>query len=223
MRSVLISFEGCDGAGKSTVASEIHEALSRLGKKTKLIRPKKVTFVDSRVQSHMQVLASILWEPPDVNTMPKLSDMHWLHLAAAWFETVDQVIVRPSLGEFDFVILDSWIHKLLVRFSLKGADVTAEAQRCFASLSVPDFTILLDIDPEIAADRKINFGISESGNLDGLVGRTRENFVRYQQNIRSSLLDFGRKQQWIGINVDKIPSNEITRHAFQALTARLQI
>jgi hypothetical protein len=47
--------------------------------------------------------------------------------------------------------------------------------------------VFLDIDPSLAASRKSRFTQGEVGNLDGVAGRSAEDFVRYQRAVRESL------------------------------------
>jgi thymidylate kinase len=124
---------------------------------------------------------------------------------------VDQHVLQPALATHDFVIADSWCHKLLARFRLKGPDLFEEARRCYATLTRPQLGCMLDVAPEVAAGRKEQFGYSETGNFDGLIGVTRENFIRYQARVRASLLEMVREEQWSLLEVGTLEADGVAR------------
>ena len=171
----------------------------------------------------MARFSSIIWETRGAEPREILSDMHWVHLSTAWFTIVDQHVVQPALAQHDVVILDSWYHKLIARFRVKQGVAFREMQRCFAHLTVPDFTCFLDVDPTIAATRKTSFGYSESGNLDGLSGATRENFVTYQGWVRRELETLGRDNGWFRISIDDMNPTEAAAAAIDVWLTKFDV
>lgn len=196
--------EGGDGAGKSTVVTTLSHSLSG---EYLFIQPKRPEIADQFVKSHLEQLSAILWEGSESTPRHLLCDLHWLHLATAWYLLIDQYLVKPAVKSGMTVVSDSWTDKLLARFRLKGEDVAKEAGRCFSTVSLPDAVFMLDIDPSIAATRKSGFGLAECGNLDGLKGQTRENFVRYQTMVRESYLEIA-DERWHILNVTQIGLSE---------------
>jgi thymidylate kinase len=204
MLGKLISFEGGDGSGKSSVTQHLRGRLEDQGVVAMLVNPKRPTFDDPYVSQHMSALSRILWERDASEPRNLLNDYHWVYLSSAWFQIVDQHLMRPALNDNQIVIADSWYHKLLTRFSLKGVEFSQEAARCYSGLTRPDLTFLLDVDPVVAANRKTKFGYAETGNFDGLEGATRENFVLYQTRVRFLLKAMAETEGWETIQVDNI-------------------
>lgn len=221
MAGIAISFEGGDGAGKSSVAKIVHGQLMALGEPALFIYPKRPTFDHSYVQTHMETIGKALWEQQGLaGPRNLLGDRHWVHLSSAWFEIIDQHLVRPAIARGDMVILDSWCQKLIARFRLKGTLISDEATLAFRSLTRPQLTFMLDVTPEIAACRKTEFGFAETGNFDGFTGVTRENFILYQTLVRSNLMDMAQAEDWCVLPVDFMNSEEVAERVLDVLALR---
>jgi thymidylate kinase len=213
----VVSFEGGDGAGKSTVASSLATMLNDRGLSTKLIRPKHSTFKHDYVAEHMGRISQVLWEGNIPGPRNLFGNLHWVYLSASWFQAVDEHIVQPALKEYEYVVLDSWFHKLLVRFHFKGKDIYDEAFHCFSRLTKPDIIFMLDVSPQVAATRKNSFGYAETGNFDGLTGVNRHNFILYQSQIRDFLLKTAEEDNWPIISVDKLGTHEVLEKILREL------
>ncbi|MBZ9849676.1 hypothetical protein LB565_16955 [Mesorhizobium sp. CA14] len=192
---VFVTIEGIDGSGKSMLADEVAQLGVVAGRPVHLVR-KSSQIGDGYVARHAEGLREILWREHSEQQRSSISDTHWLWLAASWFALVEQVEIRPRLQEGFIVVSDSWFDKILARFSLKPSPIAGHATAISAMLRRPDFTVLLDVPPEMAADRKREFGYSECGNFDGFDGRCRENFVRYQGLVRWEYLRLARAGGW---------------------------
>lgn len=199
----LVSFEGGDGAGKTAVAQAFARQLRDLGYRVTLIAPKRPCFRDPFLRDYTARFARIIWETSGPEPRERLDDMHWVHLSAAWYGLVDRHLVRPALAGHDVVVLDSWYHKLIARFRLKPGPAAAEMERCFRPLSKPGRTYLLDVSPTAAAARKTTFGYSETGNLDGLSGVTRANFILYQGRVRQQLRALASANGWVELAAER--------------------
>lgn len=220
MKGTLITFEGIDGSGKSTACEQLCRQLSSENLQVCLIDPKRPKIADPYIAKHLAGLAAILWERGAIEPRRLLNDRHWVFLSSAWFQVIDEHLVRPALAEYDVVVLDSWFHKLLGRFRLKGPFVFDLAANCYSTLTRPDMVCLLDIAPVVAADRKREFGYSETGNFDGLSGVTRDNFIAYQTRVRESLLAFAEHDHWERLAIETISAEEVARCIVAALAAR---
>ncbi|MGJ5199644.1 dTMP kinase [Bradyrhizobium sp. HKCCYLRH1030] len=221
MTGIAISFEGGDGAGKSSVAKLVHDRLVGHHPPARFIYPKRPLFDQPYVQAHMAAIGAALWEQQGLSGPRNLlGDRHWVYLSAAWFEIIDQHLVRPALQRGELVLFDSWCQKLLARFQLKGDAIAEEATRAFAALTRPKFTVLLDVSPEIAARRKTTFGFAESGNFDGFSGATRENFIAYQSLVRSNLLAMAEAEDWSVIPVDGAEPRDLADLVIELLIRR---
>ncbi len=217
MGAMFVSLEGCDGAGKTTAARNLCQALEAAGHRIALFNPKRPQGAEAFVASHLKALSQVLWEGGAAEPRNLLGDLHWVYLSAAWFQVVDQHVLQPMLETQDYVVAESWYTKLLARFRLKGQGVFEEARRCYASLTRPRWVCLLDLDPEIAAGRKQQFGYSETGNFDGLSGVTRENFILYQSRVRASLLEMAREERWGTLDVGPLSADAVAQRLLERI------
>lgn len=182
---VFVAIEGIDGAGKSRTIDHIRKA-PWFAREQAVLVDKRVVFPAGYLAQHGETLRRLLWGEGLDQERNQVPDLHWVHLSASWFILVDHAIVRPALGAGRLVVADSWTAKQTARFALKPPAISDALAAALASVSVPDRTLFIDVDPEIAAERKAVFGYSETGQFDGYKGLTRENFLAYQGRVRAS-------------------------------------
>jgi dTMP kinase len=207
-RGAFISIEGGDGAGKSTVCERLRRELLRRGDKCIKV-DKQPTFEDRFLADHVARLGALVWAGAGLEDRKAIGDDHWLYIAAAWYAVIDQHCVIPALAEHDFVLADSWYHKLLARFSLKEAAVGQEASNVFQRFTHPDLIFYLDVAPEQAARRKTSFGYAECGNFDGHAGTTRETFIAYQTRVRHAYRELMADGRWVAVKADNADEDAI--------------
>jgi dTMP kinase len=223
-RGVFVAVEGTDGSGKSAAARELVSKLRDGRIPAVLVDAKRPSLSSPFLSERMKVHASILWENPSSEPRDLLCDAHWVHLSASWYEAVAQHAVAPALQAPQIVVVDGWFYKLLARFLLKEHHVAQLADYSYRHIMAPDLVCLLDVDPEIAASRKHEFGFSETGNFDGLQGVTRQNFIIYQSRVRESLRGLARRGDWGVVNVDRLSLDTVTERmiaSVMAVTERL--
>lgn len=184
---VMICFEGLDGAGKTATAREVTRRLKAAGEAAVYVDKSNPDFVHPFVQRHMAALRRVIWENENADPTEALGFEHWVHLLAAWYDVVDRCRVRPLLEGGYTVIIDGWHYKYLARFLHKRFPPAEHVRACFGALRRPDFVVLLDVDPAIAAARRTQLRPTETGNLDGFSGQTRENFIAYQTLVSRAL------------------------------------
>jgi dTMP kinase len=143
---LFISFEGIDGAGKSSHVRSVADAFESAGRKVTVTREPGGT----PLAEQLRVLA--LNEPMDALTEALL-------MFAARREHLQQVI-EPALARGEVVLCDRFTD---ATFAYQGAgrgfDLTVLAQleqwvqRTAQGVRQPDLTLLFQLDPAIAASR----------------------------------------------------------------------
>ena len=142
----FITFEGCEGVGKSTQIRLLAEELGR----------RKVPCVVTREPGGSRIAESIRRIILDAGNsdMDDLCEL-FLYLAARAQHLKD--IVRPALAEGKVVICDRYIDST---FAYQGygkgldADMVEALNRAAIGDLIPDLTIFLDLPPERAFLRK---------------------------------------------------------------------
>lgn len=190
-RALLIAFEGTDGAGKSTIARATYNRVSEYHPQLKFIDKNSPPVPSGYSEFHMSRLREILWDYPDGAPLEQLGDRHWLSLITAWFQATDYAAIAPIIDGGHSCITDGWYYKYLARFLLKDSPLSDEAAALFSTIRKPDAVIFLDVDPEIAAQRKGTLRLSESGAYDGGNDDRLYSFIAYQKRVRSSYQQCG--------------------------------
>jgi len=154
----LISIEGGDGVGKTSVVKVITQVLSNMGKEVINTREPGGTPMGEDVRALFK---------KKTNTICGMSE--FLLIQAARIQHVKDVI-RPAIEEGTWVICDRFHDSTEVYQGLReDVDqwVLNQYNTIFAKfVMVPDLTILLDCCPHIAEDRMVQRGTVEEDRLD---------------------------------------------------------
>ncbi|UWX58313.1 dTMP kinase [Chlorobaculum sp. MV4-Y] len=144
---MLITFEGIDGAGKSTQVMKLKRYLQERGRKVLALREPGGTPVAEEIRE------LLLESRNDITPVGEL-----LLFAASRAELVQQVI-RPALENGSDVILDRFFDSTTAYQGYgRGLDLDmlAEINRIASCSLVPDVTFYLDLTPEDALMRKFS-------------------------------------------------------------------
>lgn len=141
-QGVFISFEGIDGAGKSTHIDALAQALRTAGRSVVLTREPGGTPLAEKIR------ALALHEPMDALTEALL-------MFAARRDHLTRVIV-PALARGDVVLCDRFTD---ATFAYQGAGrgfdlgVLSTLESWVQNGRQPDLTLIFDVDPAVAAQR----------------------------------------------------------------------
>ena len=141
----FITFEGCEGSGKSTQSKMLHEYLLSQGIDSILTREIGGTKTAEKIREYL--LHNEL-----------LGTTELLMVMAARFEHVENVI-KPALKQGTWVICDRFIDSTI---SYQGVDLSTEyilaLHKSVFGDFMPDRTFFIDLDPEISLNRALARG-----------------------------------------------------------------
>jgi dTMP kinase len=216
---IFITFEGGEGAGKSTQVRFLAERLRQYGHDVVVTRePGGTPFAE-------QVRALIL--SPDVAEHAPLSEALLFYAARA--DHIDKVI-RPALRRGAFVLCDRFSDSTSVYQSIAGglpAQVLERLDSIVVGKTQPDLTIILDIDPAVglarAKARREGLSVFSNGNgcQDGADKYERQK-LGYHEKLRAGFLAIAAREPARCVAIDgNRPAKTIAAEVWQAAAARL--
>jgi dTMP kinase len=148
-RGRLITIEGIDGTGKTTLAAGLQERLENRGVAVSLLREPGGVGAAERVRE--------LVTDPEVHVTPRAEALLY---AAARAQLVEEAIA-PLLEEGSWVLLDRFVDSSLA-YQGAGRQLGLESVRAINQFATgglaPDRTLLLVLDPELARRRSRSRG-----------------------------------------------------------------
>lgn len=147
---LLISFEGVDGCGKSTQLARIADRLRAAGHEPLLVREPGGTRLGERVRE-------ILLDTATGEIAPAAEALLY---AASRAELVASTI-EPAIAEGRVVLVDRFVDSSLAYQGAGrglGVDRVLEANLLATNGRLPDLTLLVDVDPRVAAERRAAAG-----------------------------------------------------------------
>lgn len=199
-RGVFITFEGGEGAGKST---QIKRLAARLRIKGYDLVVTREPGGSPGAEAVRHVLLSGAAEPFGPETEALL-------FAAARADHVDQVI-RPAIDRGEIVLCDRFIDSSRVYQGVTGnldPELMAEIERVAVAGTMPDLTIILDLDPAIgllrAASRR------EKGEI---ADRFEKETLDVHTARRDAYLEIARREPDRCVVVDASQSADVVEDA----------
>jgi dTMP kinase len=210
-RGLFISFEGIDGAGKSTHIARVAELFRQAGRAVVLTREPGGTPLSEKLRE------LVLHEPMDPLTEALL-------MFAARREHLVQVI-EPALARGEVVLCDRFTD---ATFAYQGGgrgfdwQVLGELERMVqalpdGTLRQPELTVWFDLDPLIAAERLASARVPdkfESQPAD-FFAAVRAGYARRQAEMpnRFSRIDAAQSIEAVGADVSRVVSDWLQRSA----------
>lgn len=202
MKGKLITLEGIDGAGKSTIMKRLK--LSKALKDVVFTREPTGSWIGQAVERAIH------------------SDTD--HLAELFLFTADHAehiskVIRPALENGKDVISDRYSDSRYAYQGMTLKDRFDDPIRWNRDIHrdwtiVPDMTILFDIDPEVAVERCGNRGEQTKFEKIGFLEGVRANYLRLVQEEpeRFVVIDSNRDVDKIETDVIEIITSLISRH-----------
>ena len=218
-RGLEITVTGIDGAGKSTLATRVHQALNDAGHPAILIGKNSTTVpMDEDLSAYVDRLNALVYRR-DARVAQACGDHYWLLALAAWYTLQDKLVIQPALAAGTHVILDNAHHKILARYAVNPDVPTRLAEQVFAHLTEPDLVIFLRIGAREALRRKGSFTSLETGHS----GTGDKDFIRYQDAVLAQLREQEQRGGWLSLDVTDMDRDAVYKAAVEALADRLQL
>lgn len=195
----LITIEGIDGAGKTTLATALRDALAARGIDVRLLREPGGVPAAERVRS--------LVKDPELAIGARAEALLY---AAARAQLVQEAL-EPLLAQGTWVLLDRFVDSSLA-YQGAGRRLGVEQVRAINEFATggrrPDRTLLLEVDPTIGRDRSQTRG----EELDRLELESQEFFHRIS----------GAYSELAAQEPDRIRSIDASRPAAEVLESALE-
>jgi dTMP kinase len=210
-RGLFISFEGIDGAGKSTHIARVAELFRQAGRAVLLTREPGGTPLSEKLRE------LVLHEPMDALTEALL-------MFAARREHLVQVI-EPALARGDVVLCDRFTD---ATFAYQGGgrgfdwQVLAQLERMVqalpeGALRQPELTVWFDLDPLIAAERLASSRVPDKFESQPaeFFAAVRAGYAKRQTEMpeRFARIDAAQSMEAVGADVGRVVSDWLKRTA----------
>lgn len=176
MRGRLLTFEGIDGAGKSTQIEKLQTHLQSLGIPALWVREPGGTKLGESVRN---LLLDAACKPAEVAEL-------FLFLAAR-AQLYAEVLV-PALEAGQLVICDRFVDSTLA-YQGGGRGLSLETLKLLNFQAVggirPDCTFLLDLDPQVAAERM---------QIRGKADRLESEKMAFRRRVRETYLQLAQEE-----------------------------
>lgn len=215
----FITFEGGEGAGKSTQTQHLAKFLEQSNKSVLLTREPGGTQTAEEIRA-------LLLSPERSENFTPLTEL--LLFFAARQEHLEKKI-RPALKAGQWVICDRFIDSSRAYQGGAGgvdSETLAQLEKRVVGRTLPNLTIILDIPAEEglrrarARARGVQQDAAQDIGLDGFEKRD----IAFHETLRQAFIEIAAQEPARCIVIDALQSEqEIARQIKQAVTARLKI
>jgi len=207
-RGFFITFEGGEGAGKST----------QIGRLAHKLRDKRYPVAVTREPGGSPGAEAIRHVILSGAAEPLGPELEALLFAAARSDHVEQLI-RPALRRGKVVICDRFVDSSRVYQANVAAELLAEIERISLNGIMPDLTLIFDIDPEVGLRRA---AARRGGDQ---ADRFEKETLAVHKRRRQAFLDIARNEPKRCVVIDASADadtveNAVTSAVFSAMEAR---
>lgn len=206
-KGLFITFEGPEGAGKTTVIAEIDKRLERMGKDTVLTREPGGIRISEKIRS---IILDNAHQEMDGRTEALL------YAAARRQHLVEKII--PALEEGMIVLCDRFVDSSLAYQGFArglGMDEVMSINQFAIEDKMPDLTIFFDISPEEGLQRiEANAG-REQNRLDNETLQFHKNVYEGYERLLEKYAE-----RIVSIDASK-PLSEVIENVWKLISSRL--
>ena len=200
---LLITFEGGDGAGKSTQARRLRSRLARAGHAVRLLAEPGGTVLGQRLRRLLKF------------SRQEITPQAELLLFLASRAQLTQEVILPALAQGAVVICDRYADSTAAYQGYgRGLDLE-EVHRLNAGATQglrPDLTVLLDVPPEEALQRR----------APATHDRMERGAAEFHDRVRQGYRDLARNEpsRWLVVDA-RLPRAEVARRVWERVAPLL--
>lgn len=178
---MFITFEGGEGSGKTSLIKEVSKWLVENGKQTLTTREPGGSFIAEQIRK-------VLLDNNNLDMSPKTEA---LLFAASRVQHLEEIII-PALKENKIVLCDRYIDSSLAYQGYArglGLEAILKANN-FVLDYMPNYTIYIDVDPEIGLSRAHQRGASNRLDNEALTfhKRVREGYLKVSEMYKERFI-----------------------------------
>jgi thymidylate kinase len=193
---LFLCLEGIDGAGKTTLATNVAGQLTAAGRDTMLVRKGALDDDHPEFAARLVAIGRGRWMADLDEQTIALGELPWILYNASYYAALDSALITPALQRGQWVVIDGWFYKYALRAAHIGRRSIGHVLRLFGEIREPDRTFLLDVRPEVAAARLGEFTENEVGNGSTPGLDPARAFVAFQSQIGAQLRALSQERKW---------------------------
>lgn len=177
-KGLFFTFEGIDGAGKSTQLKFFQDWLKELGKDVLIVREPGGTVIGEKIRE-------VLLNKKNGGMVP----MTELLLFEAARAQITEEVIKPSLASGKFVICDRFYDSAYAYQGYArgmGSEMVTYLNNLATAGLSPDMTFVMDIDADFALERRVGRG--EAADRMEALG------ISFQREVRKGYLEAAEKE-----------------------------
>jgi thymidylate kinase len=211
----LLSVDGIDGTGKTTLVSALRAKHNNLTLISKLTRLSEVL----PMGLYYNALTDIIFQRAR-NFGREIPDDHWFRILSSWHILQTQELISPSVEQGLDVLLDNSPLKYMVRYIVNNPTQEGIIRQCFEPClaSISDL-IVLDAPAAVALSRK---GGAFSPVEGGRRGETENDYLAYQEAVRLLIASEARDRGWFVLDVESRTPEDVAQIASGRLWSEAQ-
>ena len=188
MSGLFITFEGCEGSGKSTHSEKVYQTLIKNGYPVLLTHEPGGTKVSDRIR---ELLLNRNEDGNFNNLVPNAELMLYLASRAQHVEE----LIMPAIKAGKIVLCDRFFDATMAYQGYGRSLDTSFLKEVNAFIThgvSPDMTILLDIEPEAGIERskKIKKPAASEGQLDRMESQS----IKFHNTVRQGYLEIAKME-----------------------------
>ena len=209
----FITFEGGEGAGKSTQVRLLSSALQRLGKKVVMTR-------EPGGSLKAESIRKLLLE----GRVAKFGPFAEALLFSIARDDHLESVIRPTLKKGSWVICDRFMDSTMAYQGAGGnlpASLIRALERTVVGDTTPDLTILIDLPPEIGIGRaQARQRLTTGGDPD----RFEAMDMKFHTRLRQAFLDIAKNDPNRCVVFDgQVPPDELAKRIWELVSQRYSL